>query len=117
MLKAGKEAAQGAYAVLEMTVIPPGLWVPPHIHGAEEEAWYVLDGELTFRVGEQEIGAVAGSFILVPRGLVQSLGNTGTRPVSLLEIFSPAGMEAYFAERAALAKARSAGGRDGLCRP
>ena len=107
VVKVGKESAQGAYTLLEMTGLPPGLWVPPHIHHAEEEAWYVLDGELTFRVGDRTIPAVPGSFILVPRGLVHAFGNTGARPASLLEIFSPAGMEGYFEERTALAKAAS----------
>ncbi len=110
LVKVGKESAHGAYTLLKTTGIPPGLWVPPHIHHAEEEAWYVLDGELTFNVGGRTIPAVAGSFILVPRGIVHTFGNTGDRPASFLEIFSPAGMEGYFEERTALMQVASATG-------
>jgi mannose-6-phosphate isomerase-like protein (cupin superfamily) len=37
--------------------MPPGRWVAAHIHHWEEEAWYVLSGALTFRIGGQAIAA------------------------------------------------------------
>jgi mannose-6-phosphate isomerase-like protein (cupin superfamily) len=88
-------------------MIQPGRWIPAHIHHTTEEAWYVLDGELTFRIGDYTLPAPAGSFVLVPRGTVHSFGNTSPAPAKFLEIFSPAGMERYFEERAALASVAS----------
>ena len=76
--------------------VPPGLWTPPHIHHDAEEAWYVLAGELTVRVGEEQNVAPAGSFLLVPRGTVHAFGNTGTSEARYLLLFSPPGMERYF---------------------
>jgi quercetin dioxygenase-like cupin family protein len=60
----------GAYSIHDNT-IPPGSPGPrPHIHRHHEEAFYVLEGELTVRVGSRTITAPAGSFVVVPRGVV-----------------------------------------------
>jgi quercetin dioxygenase-like cupin family protein len=42
---------------------------PLHVHHDEDEAWYVLDGELTFQVADATWSATAGSFVWAPRGL------------------------------------------------
>ncbi len=92
----------GAYSVLEMT-IPPGRRVPTHVHANEEEAWYIIEGEITFEIDGDKLTAPAGSFVLVPRGTVHGFGNDTGSPARFLELFSPPGMERYFEERAQLA--------------
>ena len=52
LLKAEASETRSAYIVRENNSMPPGRWIEPHIHGAEEEAWYVLSGELTFKIGD-----------------------------------------------------------------
>jgi quercetin dioxygenase-like cupin family protein len=90
----------GAYSVHDNT-IPPGSPGPrPHIHLHHEETFYVLDGELTVRVGPRTITAPAGSFVVVPRGVVHQPSNPGTEPTRVLLIFSPAGMDRFFEEAA-----------------
>ena len=90
----------GAYSVHDNT-IPPGSPGPrPHLHRHHEEAFYVLEGELTVRVGPRKIVAPAGSFVVVPRGVVHQPSNPGTQPTRVLLIFSPAGMERFFEEAA-----------------
>src|SRR3712207_8793344 len=42
---------------------------PLHAHADEDEAWFVLDGELTFRVGDDTLVAPAGSFVWAPRAV------------------------------------------------
>ncbi len=42
---------------------------PLHVHHEEDEAWFVLDGELTFQVADQTWAAAEGSFVWAPRGL------------------------------------------------
>src|SRR5437764_1283864 len=44
------EDTDGKYALWEATV-PPGGGPPPHVHSREEEGFYVLEGEITFRAG------------------------------------------------------------------
>jgi quercetin dioxygenase-like cupin family protein len=90
----------GAYSIHDNT-IPPGSPGPrPHIHRHHEEAFYVLEGKLTVRVGPRTITAPAGSFVVVPRGVVHQPSNPGSEPTRVLLIFSPAGMDHFFEEAA-----------------
>ena len=52
------------------------------------------------RVGQRTITAPAGSFVVVPRGVVHQPSNPGTEPTRVLLIFSPAGMDHFFEEAA-----------------
>ncbi len=100
VVKVHDEDTVGAYSVHDNT-IPPGSPGPrPHIHRDHEEAFYVLEGELTVRVGPRKITAPAGSFVMVPRGVVHQPSNPGTQPTRVLLIFSPAGMDRFFEEAA-----------------
>lgn len=90
----------GAYSVHDNT-IPPGSPGPrSHVHHHHEETFYVLDGELTVRVGERKIVAPAGSFVVVPRGVVHRPSNPGPEPTRVLLVFSPGGMDRFFEEAA-----------------
>ena len=100
VVKVRDEDTGGAYSIHDNT-IPPGSPGPrPHIHRHHEEAFYVLEGELTVRVGPRTIKASAGSFVVVPRGVVHQPSNPGTQPTRFLLIFSPAGMDHFFEEAA-----------------
>ena len=98
MLKVGGPETGGALALQEV-LVPPGNFIPVHLHRNEEEAWYVLEGSLTFTLGDRTIEGPAGSFVLSPRGVAHSYGNAGTQLAGVLLLFSPAGMEHYCAER------------------
>ena len=90
----------GSYSIHD-NIIPAGSPGPlPHIHRDHEETFYVLEGELTVRVGERRITASAGSFVVIPCGVVHQPSNPGTEPTRVLLIFSPAGMEHFFEEAA-----------------
>ncbi|HEX2181675.1 MAG TPA: cupin domain-containing protein [Rubrobacteraceae bacterium] len=90
----------GGYSVHDNTLPPASPGPRPHIHRDHEEAFYVLEGELTVRVGEREITAPAGSFVVVPRGVVHQPSNPGAEPTRVLLIFSPGGMDRFFEEAA-----------------
>ncbi len=53
------EDTNGKYAMWE-AIVPPGGGPPPHIHSREEEGFYILEGEITFMVGDQRVVATAG---------------------------------------------------------
>ena len=91
MIKVSGPETGGAYTLLEFTAPVGGEWTIPHVHRGAEEGWYVLEGELTFRLGDQTVRAPTGSFVLVPRGMLHSFGNTGTESARYLELFSPPG--------------------------
>jgi quercetin dioxygenase-like cupin family protein len=100
VVKVRDEDTGGAYSIHDNT-IPPGSPGPrAHIHHRHEETFYVLEGELTVRAGSRTITAPAGSFVVVPRGVVHQPSNPGPQPARVLLIFSPAGMDRFFEEAA-----------------
>ena len=86
----------GAYSLLEVELDGDGP--PQHIHKAEDEAFYVLEGEIKVLLGERTFKATAGSFVLIPRGTVHAFSRIGQEPAKFLAIFSPAGFEKCFDE-------------------
>jgi mannose-6-phosphate isomerase-like protein (cupin superfamily) len=99
-IKLRDEDTAGGYSVHD-NVIPPGSPGPrPHLHRDHEEAFYVLEGALHVRVGPRTITAPAGSFVVVPRGVVHQPSNPGTEPTRVLLVFSPSGMGGFFEEAA-----------------
>jgi quercetin dioxygenase-like cupin family protein len=91
------EETGGAYFAMEAPV-PPGGGPPPHIHTREDETFSVLEGHVTFRLGEERITAGPGAFVNIPRGRVHCFRNDGTLPARLILTFTPAGIEHFFAE-------------------
>jgi mannose-6-phosphate isomerase-like protein (cupin superfamily) len=65
------EDTNGKYALWE-AIVPPGGGPPPHVHSREEEGFYVLEGEITFTVGDERIVAKAGTFANMPVGTPHS---------------------------------------------
>ncbi|HEU0075549.1 MAG TPA: cupin domain-containing protein [Dehalococcoidia bacterium] len=94
--KATSGDTRGAYALIEGRVTGDGP--PQHVHQHEEEAFYILEGELNVKLGDETVNAKPGAFILVPRGTTHTFWNAGSTPAKLLVLFSPGGFEDYFAE-------------------
>src|SRR3954453_14829111 len=80
---ATSEDTDGKYAMWE-AIVPPGGGPPPHVHSREEEGFYVLEGEITFQVGEERIIASTGTFANMPIGTPHSFKNEGGEPARLL---------------------------------
>jgi quercetin dioxygenase-like cupin family protein len=91
----------GAFSVVEHPIEPRTL-VIPHVHEREDEFSYVLEGEIGARIGEQELTAGPGAYVLKPRGIPHTFWNPTDRPARVLEIISPAGFEMFFREWAAM---------------
>jgi mannose-6-phosphate isomerase-like protein (cupin superfamily) len=65
-------------------------WIAPlHVHHADDEAWYVLDGVLRFRIGDDELEAPAGTAVLARRGTPHAYGNARRAPARYLLVMSP----------------------------
>jgi quercetin dioxygenase-like cupin family protein len=91
------EETNGAYAIWE-AIVPPGGGPPPHVHAREEEGFYVLEGEVTLRAGDERIVATAGMFVNMPAGLAHSFKNESSRPARMMIMVAPAGLEQMFFE-------------------
>jgi len=91
----------GDFSLMERTLPPGGRTPPPHRHTNCSEAFFVLDGVITFRLDDAELTGTAGDFLLVPRGAAHTFGNRTSSPARLLVLHAPA-MDAYFEELQAL---------------
>ncbi len=91
------EESGGAYFAME-AIVPPGGGPPPHIHRREDETFYLLEGQIEFRLGEETITAGPGDFVSIPRGTVHAFHNAGAERARLVLTFTPAGIERFFEE-------------------
>jgi quercetin dioxygenase-like cupin family protein len=94
-VKAGAETTGGVLTVIEHA-LPAGFAAPPHIHHAEDEPWYVLEGHVRFFCEDQVLEAEPGAFIFLPRDVEHSFRVDASSPARLLLIGVPAGIERYF---------------------
>ena len=93
-LKAHRDSTGGALGLVEAR-FPAGFGPPLHVHHREDEALYVLDGQLRCRVGDQERTAGPGDLVFGPREQPHTFkaGPDGARALVLL---TPAGFEQMF---------------------
>jgi len=75
--------------------IAPGRELEAHVHRDEDDAFYILEGEMTFLFGDEDDEAVAppGTFVLVPPGVRHGFRNPGPGPVRMLNVHAPAGFD------------------------
>ena len=110
-LKAVGAETGGRMSVYEFVSPPRTAGPPVHLHRGWDEAFYVLEGEMTFLVDGRTHAAPAGSFVFVPRGVLHTFWNESAAPARNLTVFTPAGIEAYFEEAT---RALAAGGDEAL---
>jgi quercetin dioxygenase-like cupin family protein len=96
-VKAAAAATGGAYTLLEDRVAPGG-GPPPHIHQGEDEAFFVLDGALRVRCGDETFQVEPGGFVYLPRRVPHGWSVVGDIPARFLTLVSPGGIEEFFAE-------------------
>jgi mannose-6-phosphate isomerase-like protein (cupin superfamily) len=68
---------------------PPGLATPTHIHTREAEAWFVLDGSLTYKAGPELVDLAGGDFIYLPANVPHAYRVTGKTPARYLALTFP----------------------------
>lgn len=96
-LKGTAENTGGSLLLFEAS-IPPGSGPPPHIHHREDEAFYVLKGDIEVLNGDRTFMAGAGSFVFIPKGVTHRFENVGTEAARMLIMATPAGLEKFFEE-------------------
>jgi mannose-6-phosphate isomerase-like protein (cupin superfamily) len=107
--KAEAADTSGALGLIEYTAAPgfPGPLL--HLHRELVEMFFVLEGELAMRLGDETFPAPAGSFVFVPPATAHAFSNPGTEPARFLSLVSPGGLEQYFRD---LVKALGDGPQD-----
>lgn len=94
MLSTG-ETTGGAFGLVEHWDMPPGWASPYHTHHLEDEAFYVLEGELAIVSDGKWSLAGAGSYVFAPRLIPHGFKVAGTIPARMLILCSPAGFENF----------------------
>lgn len=101
VMKAMAGETGGTFSLSETEVAPGFPGPPAHLHRHTYDAFYVLEGTLTVRLGDDEAEAAAGTFVCVPPGTVHTFANRSEAPARFLNLNSPGGWESYLRDLAA----------------
>ena len=96
---AGAESTGGLVTFGEARVPPRTAGPSRHVHTHEDEAIYVVSGELTVEVGQARHQVTPGTLVWLPRGEPHTFANLSDEPVWALGIITPGGLERMFAEQ------------------
>ncbi|HEY3187842.1 MAG TPA: cupin domain-containing protein [Solirubrobacteraceae bacterium] len=94
------EQSDGHVSVIESRPSAGFEGPPLHVHDFDE-AFYVLEGEMTFQVEDAILTAGPGELAFAPRGVPHTLANLSGAPARYVIVCTPAGFERYFARIAA----------------
>jgi mannose-6-phosphate isomerase-like protein (cupin superfamily) len=94
-VKATAESTGGAFGLLE-TLVAPGFSPPLHVHHREDEAFWILEGQVTMRCGERTFQAGPGAFVFLPRDVPHTFVVEGDAPARMLTLLTPGGGEGFF---------------------
>ena len=83
-------AAGDSFVIVEWTAEVGDHWIAPlHVHDQDDEAWYVLEGTLGFRLGADVVEAGPGAAVLARRGTAHTYWNAGAGPARYLLVMTP----------------------------
>jgi mannose-6-phosphate isomerase-like protein (cupin superfamily) len=85
---------EGSFVIGEWTAEgaapgPPELIAPLHLHREDDEAWYVLEGMLAFRVGDEVVEVSAGEAMFAPRRVPHTFWNPRPEPARYIVVMTP----------------------------
>jgi len=95
-VKASAADTAGQYTLLEITA-PPGLETPLHVHYAEDEGFYVLEGSVTIVVGDETVELTAGRHEFGPRDVPHKF-IVGPDGAHMIWVLTPGGFDAFVEE-------------------
>ena len=78
------------FAIIE---IAAGRVLEAHVHHEEDDAFLILEGEMTFDLDEGAVAAGPGTFVLIPPGVEHGFRNEGRTPVRMLNLHAPGGFD------------------------
>ena len=88
------ESTGGAWSLMEVT-LPQDAGPPPHYH-EWDEAYFVIEGDVQFVVGDRHFTASSGDFVYTPGSVVHGFHGASPQPARLLILNAPAHADAFF---------------------
>ena len=98
LMRSTSETTNGAFGLMEHWSMPPGFASPYHVHHLEDEAFYVLEGEMAFVCDGKWIKCGPGAYVFGPREIPHGFRVIGTIPARMLLMCAPAGFERFVLE-------------------
>lgn len=96
------DASGGGFSLIRYTAPPQFVAGPPHRHAVTAEAFHVLSGTLTVELDDVTLVLEEGESVALAPGAVHAFRNDSARPVTMLVIAAPPGLERFLAELSAL---------------
>jgi mannose-6-phosphate isomerase-like protein (cupin superfamily) len=93
VFKADEEETQERYSVSEWWLEPNSNGPGAHLHEANDEIFYVIEGTASLLVGEEWIEALRGAFFMIPKNTMHDFANRSNNRIGLLNFFIPGGFE------------------------
>jgi ketosteroid isomerase-like protein/quercetin dioxygenase-like cupin family protein len=97
ILRATGQTTNGAFGLVE-NVMPPGFASPYHVHHLEDEAFYVLEGEMAFVCDGKWTTAGPGTYVFGPRNIPHGFKVLGGAPARMLLLCAPGGFDQFVVE-------------------
>lgn len=88
------EKTNGAFGVIE-NVMPSGFASPYHTHHLEDEAFYVVEGQIAVLCGSDWTFAGPGTYVFGPREIPHGFRVVGDTPARMLLLCAPAGFAQF----------------------
>lgn len=98
IVRATGRTTNGAFGLTEHRMMPPGFASPYHTHRLEDEAFYVLEGEMAFVCDGRWTIAGSGTYVFGPRNIPHGFKVLGDAPASMLLLCTPGGFEQFIVE-------------------
>jgi len=94
LVRATAQTTNGGFGLVEQAM-PPGFASPYHVHRNEDEAFYVLEGEMAFVCSGTWLTAGPGAYVFGPRNIPHGFKVVGDRPARMLLLCAPGGFEQF----------------------
>lgn len=93
IFKADENETNEKYSVSEWWLEPNSDGPGAHSHEENDEVFYMLEGTITFLVGDKWIEASKGTFLRIPAKTIHDFKNNTALKAGLLNFFTPGGFE------------------------
>lgn len=98
LMRSTAKTTNGGFGLMEHWSIPPGFASPYHRHHQEDEAFYVLEGEMAFVCDGKWMRGGPGTYVFGPRELAHGFKVVGDKPARMLLLCAPGGFESFVLE-------------------
>ena len=94
--KVDNDRTESRLAIVEHLLAPRCIAAPVHVHAREDEFSFIIDGKVSYRLGDDEYVARTGDLVIKPRGQWHTFWNATDEPARVLEMITPGGLESVF---------------------